>query len=39
MNNFMYAMLNAGIHVIYIGKIALILVICVVRHSVKSSVL
>jgi len=39
MNNFMYAVLSAGIRVIYTGEIALILVICVIRHSVKSSVL
>jgi hypothetical protein len=39
MNNFMYAVLSAGIHVIYTGEIALILVICVIGHSVKSSVL
>jgi len=36
MNILMYAVLCVGIHVIYTGEIALILVICVIRHSVNS---
>jgi len=39
MNNFMYTVLNAGIPVIYIVVSTVILVMCVIRHSVNRSIL
>jgi len=39
MNNFMYTVLDAVIPVIYVAVSALILAMCVIRHSVKRSVL
>jgi len=39
MNNLMYTVLNAGIPVMYIVVSALILVMCVIRHSVDRTIL
>ena len=37
-NNFTYTVLKSGIPVIYIGVGALILVMCVIRHSAERAI-